>query len=77
MAMRREGHGGAPIGPEIPAREMGLASAMETHDAEDQLQVGDGKPDTLCPQLCDQGAVTGGVKTNKTKSPSAVKYLAM
>ena len=34
MAVRREGHGGAPIGPEIPAREMGLASAMETHDAE-------------------------------------------
>ena len=34
MAVRREGHGGPPIGPEIPAREMGLASAMETHDAE-------------------------------------------
>ena len=69
--------GCATVDPETPAREMGLASPMETHDAEDQPQVGDGKPDTLCPLLCDQGAVTGGVKTNKTKSPSAVKYLAM
>ena len=51
--------GCATVGPEIPAQEMRLASAMETHDAEDQPQIGDGKPDTSCPQICDRGAVTG------------------